>query len=215
MLVAENITFGFPHRPILREFSLTVKPGELVHVFGPNGAGKSTLMALIAGLIPPDKGSVRYIVQPEGQPAKDPRAYIEYVPAEANALFMKMNGIQNLNFWVQLRHGKMSQSALVDELAFWGLGHPLLLGHFPVEKYSTGMKRRLALARLRLAQTPCWLLDEPVYGLDTAATETFRMVLKHHLAKGGMSVMISHDLAAFQDIPHRKIELSRNQGDSR
>ena len=210
MLVVENLSFGFPHRPILKNFSLTVNQGELVHISGPNGAGKSTLMALIAGLIPPDHGEV-FFKTSDGKVVDNPRIFIEYMPAESNALFLKMNAPQNLAFWVNLRQGKVQNKILIDELRFWGLAHPLLLGNFPVEKYSTGMKRRLALARLRLASTPCWLLDEPVYGLDSGATGSFRSILKEHLSKGGMAVMISHDTSAFLEIPHRKIDLGRIQ----
>lgn len=216
MLDVKNISFGFPHRPLLKDFSLTVQKGELIHISGPNGAGKSTLMALMAGLIPLDHGSVTYSYAGTGSDDKnlvddDRRRWMEYVPAEANGLFPKMNAIENLSFWAELRHPRWSPTALkqkvVEELKFWGLGHPLLLGSFPAEKYSTGMKRRLALARLTLSQTPCWLLDEPVYGLDSTATDTFRSILDRHLQQGGLAVMISHDLAALKDLSYRKIIL--------
>ncbi len=217
MLSVNKVSFGFPHRPILRDFSLTVQKGELVHISGPNGAGKSTLMSLIAGLIPVDRGSITY-TDPAGQEVDDRRWWIEYVPAEANGLFPKMNALQNLSFWAKLRGHSQSpkdlEKSLVAELKFWGLSHPLLLGPFPVEKYSTGMKRRLALARLTLSQTPCWLLDEPVYGLDAAATETFRNILDQHLKGGGLAVMISHDLAALKDLSYRKMVLNGDHGET-
>jgi heme exporter protein A len=217
MLSVNKVSFGFPHRPILRDFSLTVQKGELVHISGPNGAGKSTLMSLIAGLIPVDRGSITYTSE-SGQEVDDRRWWIEYVPAEANGLFPKMNALQNLSFWAKLRGHNPSpkdlEKSLVAELKFWGLSHSLLLGPFPVEKYSTGMKRRLALARLTLSQTPCWLLDEPVYGLDAGATESFRNVLDQHLKRGGLAVMISHDLAALKDLSYRKMVLNSDQGEA-
>jgi heme exporter protein A len=206
MLIVNKVSFGFPHRPILSHFELTVHRGELVHITGPNGAGKSTLMALIAGLIPLDKGEIKYL-DPQGVEVEDRRLCMEYVPAEANGLFAKMNALQNLRFWSALRFQKTSTQQLIEELQFWGLGHPLILDAFPVDKYSTGMKRRLALARLTLAKTECWLLDEPVYGLDAAATETFRQVLARHLKEGGLAVIISHDLAALKDLSYRRLDL--------
>jgi heme exporter protein A len=80
--------------------------------------------------------------------------------------------------------------------------------NFPVEKYSTGMKRRLALARLMLSGATCWLLDEPVYGLDTAALATFSHQLEQHLKAGGMTLVISHDTAPLRGLISRTIHLA-------
>jgi len=164
-------------------------------------------MAVIAGLLAADKGTVEYT--PEGQsPVADRRAYFEYLPAEANGLYLKMSARDNLRFWASLRGLTLTDQTLLAALSTWGLNHPLLIDRFPVEKYSTGMKRRLALTRLTLSPAPCWLLDEPVYGLDTAAMEVFRQALKTHLERGGMALVISHDLSAMTGLSPRTVRLS-------
>jgi heme exporter protein A len=188
--------------------SLSVRPGELVHLVGPNGAGKSTLVAIVAGLLRADTGSVEYFPQGDSAgPAEDRRLFLEYLPAEANGLFVKMDAVQNLSFWAQLRGAEASEERIFGALQRWHLDHPLLRQRFPVEKFSTGMKRRLALARLELSPAPCWLLDEPVYGLDAEATVAFTRLVAAHLAKGGLALVVSHETKPLEGLVTRSVTL--------
>lgn len=212
MLHIKELSFGFRHRQLFRDLTLCVERGELVHLVGPNGAGKSTCMAVIAGLLAPDQGTVQYTLDGERQ-AEDRRVYLEYLPAEANGLYVKMSARDNLRFWASLRGMNPTDQELLEALSTWGLNHPLLIDRFPVEKYSTGMKRRLALTRLALSPAPCWLLDEPVYGLDAAAMEVFRRALKAHLHRGGQALVISHDLAALAGLSPRTVHLAGGPAD--
>jgi heme exporter protein A len=185
-----------------------VRPGELIHLVGPNGAGKSTLVAIVAGLLRADTGSVEYFPQGDAEgPAEDRRLFLEYLPAEANGLFVKMDAVQNLSFWAQLRGVEASEERLFEALRRWHLDHPLLRQRFPVEKFSTGMKRRLALARLELSPAPCWLLDEPVYGLDAEATVAFTRLVAGHLAKGGLALVVSHETKPLEGLVTRSVTL--------
>lgn len=207
MLHIKDLSFGFRHRPLFNDLTLNVGPGELIHLVGPNGAGKSTCMKVIAGLMGAQKGTVDYLIG--GQtPAVDRRHYMEYLPAEANGLYVKMSATANLRFWAGLRGYTPTGEEMRQVLGVWGLDHPILRQNFPVEKYSTGMKRRLALARLQLSRTPCWLLDEPVYGLDTAALATFHEELRKHLKAGGMTLVISHDTAPLRGLISRTMSLA-------
>jgi len=78
-----------------------------------------------------------------------------------------------------------------------------------VGKFSTGMKRRLALARLSLSQTKIWLLDEPLFGLDQKAIEVLIDSLQQHRDAGGAVLMISHDLAPFLSLINETIDLEK------
>ncbi len=207
MLALKKLGFGFRHRPLFQDLSFTVEPGELVHLSGPNGAGKSTLMAVAAGLLEPTSGSVEYLPGKGPDAADDRRVYMEYLPAEANGLYVKMDATQNLLFWSRLRGRELERAAVHDALGVWNLNHPLLRDDFPVEKFSTGMKRRLALARLALSPAPCWLLDEPVYGLDVEAMGIFTEMLGAHLKKGGLALVVSHDLKPIEKLTTRTVAL--------
>lgn len=207
MLAITNLSFSFQHRRLFDRLSLTANSGELIHISGPNGVGKSTFMAVVAGLLAPASGDIEYRIGRKAVP--DRRAYLEYLPAEANGLYTKMDATQNLLFWAHLRGVPLSREAAFAALDPWNLNHPLLRDGFPVEKFSTGMKRRLALARLDLSPVPGWLLDEPLYGLDADAMRVFRQRLEAHLIKGGFALLISHDLAPLTGLITRTINLSR------
>lgn len=163
-------------------------------------------MSLLAGLRKEASGSIEYRL-PSGKAAEDRRTYVEYLPAEANALFGKMDAMSNLRFWRKLRNLEASDASIRVVLKKWDLDHPLIRENFPVESFSTGMKRRLALARLELSETPCWLLDEPLYGLDTKGIETFQSMLEDHLKKGGITIIVSHDITPLERFPVRRLDM--------
>lgn len=205
MLSVANVHFGYQFRKILSGVSFRVEPGETVQLVGPNGAGKTTLMAIIAGLIAENSGSVSF--HADGEAHTDYREYCEYLPAEANALFLKLDALTNLSLWSRLRGREPSEATLVAELTRWGLGSPLVHRQFPVEKFSTGMKRRLALARVGLSGAPLWLLDEPLYGLDKNGIAVFQAMLTTHLAARGMVVIVSHDTAPLEPFVVRSVAI--------
>lgn len=206
MLDIKGLSFRFQFKTILSQLSFSAIPGEILHITGPNGSGKTTLMSLLAGLRKEASGSIEYRL-PSGQAAEDRRSYVEYLPAEANALFGKMDAMANLRFWRKLRNLEASDESIRAVLKKWDLDHPLVRENFPVESFSTGMKRRLALARLELSETPCWLLDEPLYGLDTKGIETFQLMLEGHLLKSGITIIVSHDIAPLERFPVRRLDL--------
>lgn len=205
MLVVDSVSFAYQYRQILRELSFTVGPGQLVQLVGPNGAGKSTLVAIIAGLMAEQSGSVSYHV--DGKQHSDYRRYCEYLPAEANGLYLKLDALSNLRFWQELRGITVDKQRLLTELTSWGLGSPLVYQNFPVEKFSTGMKRRLALARVQLANVPLWLLDEPLYGLDRNGVAVWQSCMQAHLDAGGMVVVVSHEQEALRPLNPRQVEV--------
>lgn len=206
MLEIKVLSFRYQYKTILSRLSFRAEPGEILHIVGPNGSGKTTLMSILAGLRKEASGSIEFIL-PSGKAAEDRRNHVEYLPAEANALFGKMDAMSNLRFWRKLRSLESSDETLRAVLKNWDLDHPLVRENFAVESFSTGMKRRLALARLELSETSCWLLDEPLYGLDTKGIETFQTMLDTHLKKGGISIIVSHDVAPLERFPLRRLDL--------
>ena len=165
MLSVRSLSFSFEHRNLFQGVSFDLKPGELIHLTGSNGVGKSTFLSILAGLRSPDKGQIAF-TGPGGSPVEDLKTVCAYLSAESNGLYLKMDAYENLRFWSGLRGLKPGEGLIRSTLSHWGLGNSLLIKNFPVEQFSTGMRRRLGLARLGLSQAPCWLLDEPVYGLD-------------------------------------------------
>ena len=207
MLSCRGISFSYPGKALFRAVDLDVLPGNLLHLRGPNGAGKSTFLRICAGLLDAQSGEIDC-----------PPERLDYLPAEANGFHLKLGAAGNLDFWHELRTGKkISDAVLQKTLAEWKLDHPLILGSaafgsagnwgLGVGKFSTGMKRRLALARLVLNGAPLWLLDEPVSGLDEDAVGTFVATLDRHLAGGGGAIIISHDTRIFATLQSQTLDL--------
>ena len=207
MLQVKNVNFGYKFRPILKGVSFDLAEGQILHIKGPNGCGKTTLMSILAGLIQETSGSIQYHL--DGNPCSDRRLYTEYLPAEANGLYGKMDAMDNLRFWLRLRGLDSSDQSIISELELWGLDHPLIRTNFPIEKYSTGMKRRLSIARVHLSKTPVWLLDEPLYGLDVKGIQQFQQILREHLEGGGSTVVVSHDVAPLEPFNPTVLELKK------
>lgn len=207
LLEVENLEFGYAARILIPSLSFTLASGELLHVQGPNGTGKSTLLALVAGLLHARRGVIR---PGSNAPAgiRHLSAMLEYLPAEANGLYGRLDAEANLTLWLRLRGRTAVASDLDTALGTWGLDHPLVRRDFPVERFSTGMKRRLALARVMLSPAPVWLLDEPFYGLDDAGIRTFQDVLRAHLNKGGAALMVSHEVRPLEPFAPRSLRLT-------
>ena len=198
MLKVQSISFGFAHLPLFSNISLHAQFGEVLHISGPNGVGKSTFMQILAGILEPLSGSIT--LEASLSHFEDRRLACSYLPSEGNGLFLRRDAIANLRFWGPLRGTLLSEVDAHQELSNWGLTNPYFRSGFPVGKFSTGMKRRLALARVSTSNARIWLLDEPVYGLDAHAIALFRSKLKAHVNDKGIAIIISHDLSVFEGI---------------
>ncbi len=207
MLEVKNLSFSFKHRMLFKDVNFTLKEGSIMHISGPNGTGKSTLLSILAGLRDSQSGSIE--MHTDGKEIEDLKPYIEYLSAEANGLFSELDAISNLRFYTKLRGHRYTDKELVTELKRWGLASRLVYKNFPINKFSTGMKRRLALARVSLSGAPIWILDEPVYGLDAEGIVEFREMIKRHTNQGGSTIIVSHDLEAISELEIMKLELRK------
>src|SRR5262245_23070879 len=101
MLVVEDIAFAFAQLPLFSGVTFSAHPGTLLQLKGPNGVGKSTLMHILAGLLKPAAGRVRFVIRGEDVP--DPRGVMVYLPSEGNGLFLRRDALGNLLYWGGLR----------------------------------------------------------------------------------------------------------------
>jgi heme exporter protein A len=107
----------------------------------------------------------------------------------ADALKGALTAGENLAFWADALGGDSTRAAWIAALARLGLTH---VADFPVRALSAGQKRRVALARLLVAHRQIWLLDEPTTALDAAAQRQFALVMREHLARGGLILAATH-----------------------
>lgn len=169
-------------RRVFSGVSFQLGAGDLLAVTGANGSGKSTLLRLVAGLLPPAAGTL------ELQPAEERGvAGVAHYLGHLDGLKTALSVRQNLLFWARL--WRAPDEAAAAALAAVGLEN---LAGLPAGVLSAGQRRRVAIARLLLAERPLWLLDEPATALDAAAEVMLDRLIAAHLAGGGMAMVATH-----------------------
>lgn len=206
MLEVTHLSFSFGKRFIFKDISFSLKKESILHIHGPNGSGKTTLISVLIGLFPPTAGNISF--DPSHNPSKNnPKFLFEYLGSENNALFENLNAIDNLLFWSRFKSDKTDEKKILCELKEWGFKNTYILYDYSINRFSTGMKRKLALARVSLSESPLWILDEPLYGLDENSIELFRSRLKIHISNGGSVIIVSHDLSCFKGLDYDSLGL--------
>lgn len=181
---ARDLAVSRGGRPILSGLSFDAKPATLTAVIGPNGAGKSTLLRVLAGLLRPEAGTLRF----EGRGEEEA---ISHYLGHADALKPALSLRETLSFWAALyRPDKLAAASDAAQAATdVGLGHALDL---PVGVLSAGQRRRAGLARLVLIPRPLWLLDEPAAALDRDGEALLGRLLEAQLGAGGIVIAATH-----------------------
>ena len=186
-LSADGLHLWRGERPVLRGLSVDASAGEGVHIAGPNGSGKTTLLRVLAGLLTPEEGSVRWQGQPISADRAAYEASISYL-GHTDGLKAEFTARENLAYEVRLR-----RRLAMDEIEH-ALARVVLTGSRdqPARTLSAGQRRRLAMARVMLTGAPLWLLDEPFTNLDTAGVHCLSEVIATHLDAGGAALIASH-----------------------
>jgi heme exporter protein A len=190
-------------RHVLRGVSLDARPGEAVHVAGANGAGKTTLLRVFAGLLTPEQGSITWQGRPIGADRDGYSAGIAYL-AHGDGLKPELTAAENLWFEVGMRR-RVTYAEIGASLDVVGLGASR---NRLSSELSAGQRRRLALARVLLAEAPLWLLDEPFTHLDDAGTALVCELAARHLDAGGSIVMAAHQPPTIHAERTRTLRLS-------
>jgi ABC-type multidrug transport system ATPase subunit len=184
-----DVSRHFGRRRAVSHVSLTMAAGEILGLLGPNGAGKSTLIGMLATLVAPTSGTVRY----GGQTARDAGAGVRGrigLLAHELHLYPELTARQNLQFFAEL-HGLRAADIVEPALDAAGLSGR---GGDEVTGFSRGMRQRLALERALLHRPRLVLLDEPFTGLDDGAVQTVSERLRLLASGGAVIVLATHDL---------------------
>jgi len=194
LLDVSNLACARGDRPLFRNLSFKLGPGQLLHVQGPNGCGKTTLLRTLCGLSRPMEGDIRW----QGRPTQADRDSFNnafHFLGHLNALHGDLSGVENLQYQPGLGRGVGDPAEI---LANQGLRRAAGL---PTKLLSQGQKRRMALARLALDTRPLWILDEPFTALDVRAVDAWLERFAAHLAKRGMIILTSHQDVTLADWP--------------
>lgn len=173
---------------------LNVAAGRIFGLIGPNGAGKSTLVSMLATLMRPTEGEAWIMGHSILHDARAARQALSFnASAGERGFYWRLNAYQNLEFFAALQ-GLDAVSA--RERTRWCLER---VGLAPDTKlrfgeFSSGMKRRLNVARALLVDRPIYLFDEPTSGVDPHSGETIRAILRDVKAAGKTVVLVTHNM---------------------
>jgi heme ABC exporter ATP-binding subunit CcmA len=187
-VVLDDVSRHFGRRRAISHLSLSIRSGDIVGLLGPNGAGKSTLIGVLATLIAPTSGDVRFGGQPARAVGPALRRAIGLLAHELH-LYPELSARQNLTFFGRL-YG-IDASAIETALGRAGLADR---ADEDVAGFSRGMRQRLALERALLHAPRLVLLDEPFTGLDDRAVAIVSDRVRELAARGAIVVLATHDL---------------------
>lgn len=198
ILEAVSLSFAYPGGgAVLRDFSLSVAPGEMVAILGANGAGKSTALNLLSGYLRPASGAARLAGRPvRDYPAAERARLLALVPqAVAGALPYTVEEIVRLGRF--RRHGPWRgpgpEDARVVDAALASMELTPLRGRsFP--QLSAGERQRVLLAAALAQEPQAVLLDEPTAALDLGHAARLMAALAGRRDAGLAVVFVAHDV---------------------
>ncbi|RAK00773.1 cytochrome c biogenesis heme-transporting ATPase CcmA [Aliidiomarina maris] len=182
-----HITSIRGERTLFSDFNLQVEAGRMYQIEGPNGAGKSSLLRIIAGLLRPQSGEIRYRGELSQHVRSEFLQDLLFIGHKA-AVKPELTGLENLAFFAAVQGQPCAQPPfdLLEQVGLVGLED------IPAGNLSAGQQRRIALARLWVSSSRLWILDEPFTSLDVAGIEMLHQRFSQHLAAGGAIILTSH-----------------------
>ena len=186
-----NLRAGYGPVSVLRDVDLSIETGEVVGILGANGAGKSTLMRAIVGLIPPQRGSIRFDGRDLSRASAAERVTrgIALVP-EGRMLFPPLTVLDHL--LLGSNPGRPSRAER-DERLEW------VLSLFPVLRerlasvaaaLSGGQQQMLAIGRALMSRPKLLLLDEPSLGLAPKVRRDIYAILERLVESGALTIAV-------------------------
>lgn len=171
--------------------SLQIQHGEIFGLLGPNGAGKSTTIRMLCTLLEPTSGTVRINGYDIIKQAAQVRQNLGTVLAGERSIYWKLTARENLEYFAALYHipaniAKKRVTELLERLELTARANDR------VEKFSTGMRQRVAIGKALVANPPILLLDEPTLGLDPQAARNLRELIVQLKEEGHTILLTTH-----------------------
>ena len=189
----------------LRGVSLHAESGESVALVGENGSGKTTLLKVAAGAVTPTAGTISVFGKDlRGEP-RAARASIGLLASESY-LYDDLTARENMRF-----ASTMAGCAISSDEIHARLRAVRLASHADglVRTFSSGMKRRLSIARIQMLRRPVLLLDEPHNSLDRDGVDAVDTWIRTVTGEGGIALIATHDVERLTLLVDRVVRLER------
>jgi ABC-2 type transport system ATP-binding protein len=188
-------------RPAVDRLDLTVRAGEFYSLLGPNGAGKTTTLRMVAGLLPPDGGTIHIGGIDAMRDPVEAKRIVAWVSDEP-MIYDKLTPYEYLEFVAGLWSLDPNVAeARAHELMDWlGLAPH---AHERCEGFSKGMRQKVALAGALVHGPRVIILDEPLTGLDAGSARQVKRVLRERVENGDTVIMTTHILEVAERMADR------------
>lgn len=187
LLQAVDLECERDERLLFQNLSFSIVPGTLTRVEGPNGSGKTTLLRILAGLNDAWSGDILWCGQPRGHDRESFHRNTLYL-GHRPGIKPLLTPMENLRALMAGRR-PVNDEVLAQALAGTGLAG---YEHVPCRNLSAGQQRRVALARLLIADEPLWLLDEVFTAIDADGVQAIETLLRQRAAEGGAILVTTH-----------------------
>jgi heme exporter protein A len=185
-LSANDLTLIRGESCLFQGLEFALNGGELLLLEGRNGSGKTSLMRAIAGMLTLESGEILWNGGDVSRQRQEFHGALVWL-AHRTGLKGDLTLVENLRFEASLR----PQANVDADAVFERLGISRLR-RLALRSLSAGQQRRVALARMLMADVPLWLMDEPFTNLDREGRKLVMELTEEHLADGGMCVMAAH-----------------------
>lgn len=200
---ARGLVKLYANTPALLGVDLRVPYATVCALVGPNGAGKSTLLRIISTAVRATSGSARVHGLDVVAEASAVRGLVDVMPAKP-AYYPELSGEENLSFVLSMRGRPERLGEIAAALDHVDLGK---VARDPVRTYSSGMLRRLCIARLLLTRPAVALLDEPYGALDEEGRDLVDELLTQARGQGRTAIVITHEQERIAALASLRVEL--------
>jgi heme exporter protein A len=202
-ILLHEVAHRFGRRWALRGVTVSVAFHEILAIVGHNGSGKSTLLRVAATAIRPTRGRGTVLGADLVRNASAVRSMVALLSTDPG-VYGDLTALENLKFSARMLGTSADALSLQRALDRVGLGRE---GHERARHMSSGMQRRLSIARLMLRTPRVLLLDEPYNSLDAEGVELVNVLVRETRERGGSVILVAHDLSRAGGLPDRTIEM--------
>ena len=206
----QGLTKWYDRKRAVEDLSLEIKDKEFLAVFGPAGAGKTTVLNLIAGIVTPNRGSVK--IEGRNVDGLEPADRNLAMVFESYALYPQLNVFDNMAFPLRSPKFRMPEEKVRERVTHHA--KVVRIGHLlqrPIQALSSGQRLRAALGRALVRQPDLFLLDEPLSHLDAKLRHSMRAELKEMRMHLGTTIYATHNCLEAMSLGDRVAVLSEGR----